>query len=238
MANNYFQFKEFKIVQEVCAMKVCTDSCLFGAWTNAELSDYNINNMLDIGTGTGLLSLMLIQKFPKAQCHAIEIDKLSSEEASLNFNNSKWKESFTVYNQDFTSFIPKEKYDLIICNPPFYKKQLVSPDNIKNAAMHSTQFSIESLFKHSMTLASGHGYLSCLIPYYRTDEVIEIATRYDWFPYKICTVRQTSKHDYFRTMILFCNQPITLSTSEISIKDNNIYTDKFIDLLKEYYQKF
>jgi len=219
-------------------MKVCTDSCLFGAWTASLLSGNNINSMLDIGTGTGLLSLMLIQKFPDALCHAIEIEKEASVEASLNFNNSNWKDNFTVYNQDFTDFQSKMKYDLIICNPPFYKNHLTSPDSMKNAAMHSTHFSIENLFKQSGTLVSSPGYLSCLIPYYRTDEVIETAERNEWYPYKICTVRQTTEHDYFRTMILFCNQPSAVSTDEISIKDNNVYTETFSDLLREYYLIF
>ena len=216
-------------------MKVCTDSCLFGAWTASVISDYNINNILDIGTGTGLLSLMLVQKFPDADCHAIEIDKEASEEASMNFIQSKWKDKLTIFNQDFVNFEPRGKYDLIICNPPFYNNQLTSPFSQKNAAMHSSHFSFDDLFKQSKTYLSEKGNLSCLIPYNRTSEIIEIAGNHGWYPKDIGTVKQTSKHDYFRTMIIFCITPTPINTTVITIKDNNLYTNLFNHLLKDYY---
>ena len=238
MANNYFQFNEFKIIQEVCAMKVCTDSCLFGAWSASIMLDKNINNILDVGAGTGLLSLMLIQKFPDTICHAIEIDKETSEEALLNFTNSKWKDKLIVYNQDFVSFQSNCKYDLIVCNPPFYNNQLASPDSKRNAAMHSSHFSLQDLFKHAKTLVSSAGYLSCLVPYNRTDEALEVAAMSGWYIQEICKVKQTDKHDYFRTMLLFRNQPTSVNSNEIVIKENNIYTDKFRSLLMDYYLRF
>jgi len=216
-------------------MKVCTDSCLFGAWTASLLSGNNIKKILDIGTGTGLLSLMIVQQFPTAKCHAIEIDNAASEEALLNFNSSKWKDNFIVYNQDFTTFEPTEKYDLIICNPPFYNNQLASPDSLKNAAMHSTHFSLDNLFKQAKTFVSEQGILSCLIPYNRTSETLETASRHGWYSTEICKVKQTTKHDYFRTMIIFCDTPTPVNTTEITIKDNNLYTDVFNNLLRDYY---
>jgi len=235
MANNYFKFKEFTIIQEVCAMKVCTDSCLFGAWVAANIPVEGIHNILDIGTGTGLLSLMLIQKCQKSSCDAIEIDKEASEEAKRNFENSQWKERFSVFNMNFLSYQSKDKYDLIVCNPPFYEKQLISPDKKKNAAMHSTDFSIEDLFSHTRPLIGENGCLACLIPWNRTTETIESAEKYGWYKKDECYVKQTTRHNYFRTMIIFSSKPSENNIADLSIKENESYTPEFIKLLKDYY---
>ena len=235
MANNYFRFKEFTILQEVCAMKVCTDSCLFGAWVSESLSNKKISNLLDIGTGTGLLSLMLAQRFKDVHCHCIEIEKDTSEEAKLNFENSIWSNRFEVFNQDFRTYSTNIKYDLIICNPPFYSNQLISQDNKRNAAMHSSEFSLENLFNNSKSLISKDGCLACLIPYNRTSETLEIIEKEGWYISKAAYVKQTSKHDYFRTMLLCKKNPVTIEEEIIAIKENQEYTTEFSILLKDYY---
>ena len=235
MANNYFKFKEFTLIQEVCAMKVCTDSCLFGAWVTSRIPVKGIHHILDIGTGTGLLSLMLVQKYQESKCDAIEIDKEAFEEASRNFENSRWKDKFSVFNMDFLSFQSEDKYDLIVCNPPFYEKQLISPDKKKNAAMHSTDFSIENLFSHTRSLIGENGNLTCLIPWNRTNETIESAENNGWYKKEVCYVKQTTQHNYFRTMIIFSSKPSENNIAELSIKDKDSYTPEFIKLLKDYY---
>ncbi len=235
MANNYFQFKGFKILQEVCAMKVCTDSCLFGAWVKDYLSNQVINSILDIGTGTGLISLMLVQQFSDAVCHSIEIDKEASEEASKNFANSKWAGLFTVFHQDFKEYNPTVKYDLIISNPPFFKNHLTSSDKKRNAAMHSDDFSLTELFSRSSNIVNDNGYLACLIPYNRTVETLEILKTTGWFAEKVTYVKQTPTHDYFRTMLICRKQTYTKIEDEIIIKDNQQYTAKFSKLLQDYY---
>ncbi len=216
-------------------MKVCTDSCLFGAWVTNAMMENVAHNILDIGTGTGLLSLMLAQKYPAANFHCIEIDKGASIEAKLNFDNSKWSSQFKVFNQDFMSYNATVKYDLIICNPPFYNNQLSSKDNKRNAAMHSSEFSLEELFIHSSELVADNGYLACLIPFNRTAETMNIIADAGWFVEKITYVKQTSLHDYFRTMLLCKKSPQTINKTEISIKDNQQYTTEFVHLLRAYY---
>ena len=119
MSNNYFQFKQFTIHQDKCAMKVCTDACLFGAFVANEIQDKTINHILDIGAGTGLLSLMLAQK-SNAAIDAVEIDKSTYEQAEENISQSSWKEKITVYNSGIADFYSNYKYDLIISNPPFF----------------------------------------------------------------------------------------------------------------------
>lgn len=235
MANNYFRFKEFTILQEVCAMKVCTDSCLFGAWVCESMGNKKTSNLLDIGTGTGLLSLMLAQKFTEVQCHCIEIEKDTSEEAKLNFENSIWSNRFEVFNQDFRTYSTNIKYDLIICNPPFYSNQLISQDNKRNAAMHSSEFSLEDLFNYSNSLIDQDGYLACLIPYNRTTETVDIIEKAGWYISKVAFVKQTSKHDFFRTMLLCKIESIPIEEEIITIKENQDYTKEFSTLLKDYY---
>ena len=144
--NTWFQFKQFTIHQEKTAMKVCTDACLFGAWVanKIELNEINADNILDIGCGTGLLSLMLAQK-TKAQIDAVEIDKNAFEQAKENINLTEWKEQINIHHGSIIDFKSNKKYDLIICNPPFYENQLKSVDSARNKAMHATTLSYKDL---------------------------------------------------------------------------------------------
>ncbi|MDP4263910.1 MAG: methyltransferase, partial [Bacteroidota bacterium] len=137
MANNYFQFKQFIIHQDRCAMKVTTDACLFGAWAAKRIrnSGDRTLNMLDIGTGTGLLSLMIAQQCD-ALIDAIEIDKVAAGQAEENVTSSPWKEKIRITQGDIKYFAKSSssRYDIVICNPPFYENELVSPSHEKNIA--------------------------------------------------------------------------------------------------------
>src|SRR5262249_33933395 len=134
MPNSYFQFKEFTVYQERCVMKVTTDACVFGAWVAQDVTD--VQNVLDIGTGTGLLPLMLAQRHPSITIDAIEIDKESFEQAKENVAISPFAEHIQVINDDAKAFSSWKKYDLVISNPPFYEKELASSDHKKNIAHH------------------------------------------------------------------------------------------------------
>jgi tRNA1Val (adenine37-N6)-methyltransferase len=167
MSNNYFQFKQFKIEQENCAMKVCTDSCLFGAWLQPT---ENVTSILDIGTGTGLLSLMLAQK-STAQIHAIEIDKNAYLQANENFDNSVWKDRLHVHLGDIKSFNFPNTFDFIITNPPFFKNEVESEMHTEKIAKHSLHLNLTELLSAIHRLLSDSGKFAILLPFFRKDEL-------------------------------------------------------------------
>ena len=233
MSNNYFQFKQFKIEQDNCAMKVCTDSCLFGAWITLPV---NTKSILDIGTGTGLLSLMLAQK-STAKIDAIEIDENAVAQATINFNNSIWKDRLTCFSGDIKDFTFTRKYDFIVCNPPFYKDEFSSTSKGEKIAKHSLFLSLEDLMNSINNLLNNDGKFAILLPFYRKEEFEKLAEQFSFFPEKTLAIKQTPTHPFFRYAAIFSkqkntkflNQEITIKTSE------DIYSNEFIELLKPYY---
>jgi tRNA1Val (adenine37-N6)-methyltransferase len=123
MSNTYFQFKQFTIHQDQCAMKVCTDACILGAWFAAKIPEYC--TVLDIGSGTGLLMMMLAQR-TRSEIYGIEIDLSSYKQLKENISQNKWKERLKVFPGDARTYSFASKYDFIIVNPPFFENDLES----------------------------------------------------------------------------------------------------------------
>ena len=234
MANNYFQFKEFIVQQEACAMKVTTDACLFGGWTAKILSEQNPASVLDIGTGTGLLSLMLAQQ-SKATIQAVEIDHNAANQAKENFLASPWKDRLKVVYSAIQDFKPTEQLDCIVTNPPFFENDLNSPDSKRNMALHSTKLDLETLVSCINSLLSAEGCFSILLPYHRTESFVLLAQEFSLI--KKVLVKQTAQHNYFRSMLLFSRKKNEkVITEEIIIKDDNqAYSAAFQQLLSQYY---
>lgn len=229
MPNTYFRFRQFTIHQDRTAMKVCTDACLFGAWTVSEISDEKIKRVLDIGAGTGLLSLMIAQA-TDAQIDAVEIDKNAYAQASENFAASPWSNKLQVHHGAIQQFDPPNRFDLIICNPPFYESDLRSPDNKKNLAMHSTQLGVDELFDSMKRLLAPGGKIAILVPYRRTTAIERKIEDANLFVYKKVAVKQTEKHSPFRCMYLINDFISAFSERKITVKD-----EQFNSLLKGYY---
>ena len=233
MSNNYFKFKQFKIEQENCAMKVCTDSCLFGAWLQPT---ENVTSILDIGTGTGLLSLMLAQK-STAQIHAIEIDQNACLQANENFDNSVWKDRLHVHLGDIKSFNFPNTFDFIITNPPFFKNEVESKMHTEKIAKHSLHLNLTELLSAIHRLLSESGKFAILLPFFRKDEFEKMAEELKFYPEKTIFIRQTPAHNFFRYAAVFSkNNSDILQHEEISIRTvNQQYTSEAIDLLKPFY---
>jgi tRNA1Val (adenine37-N6)-methyltransferase len=232
MSNHYFKFKQFTVMQEKCAMKVCTDACLFGALLHKIAN----GNTLDIGTGTGLLSLMLAQKSPNIKIDAVEIDKDAYEQALINFAESNWNDRLSVFHNNICSYKSSYQYDFIFSNPPFYENDLKSNDDKRNLAMHTAGLKYEDLLSNVKRLLDLNGSFAVLLPSSAEIKFIDKAAKFGLFATEITRFKQSTKHSFFRSVILFLREEKQTLIKEISIKDEqNNYTDNFKDLLRNYY---
>ncbi len=200
MAYSFFKFKQFTIHQNDCAMKVSTDACLFGAWCANEMANYSIKNSLDIGAGTGLLSLMLAQ-----QCHlnidALEIDENAYKQAKENIMNSAFKSKISIHHSAIQNYNRNILYDFIITNPPFYENDLKSIHNNRNTALHSSNLNLLTLMNCIKNLLSPTGLFAILLPYHRTEYFEKIASEY--YCLNKIIVKHSQHHAEFRTILLY-----------------------------------
>lgn len=215
-------------------MKVCTDSCILGAWFAQKTAGKK--RILDIGAGSGLLSLMLAQK-SEAAIDAIEIDPSSFQQLNQNIADSPWKDNITAIKGDAATYTFPAQYDFIITNPPFYEGDLLSPEKQKNIAKHHTGLTLQQLTGVIENNLSPDGSFGILLPFHRTDVYKTIARKSGFFLHEQLFVRQTPGHDYFRTVLHFSKQETDgLQTYSYTIKDNHhAYTPEFTALLKDYY---
>jgi len=221
-------------------MKVTTDACLFGAWVAEEVKSQKlkIKRGLDIGTGTGLLSLMLAQKNPETSILAVEIDKDAAEQAAKNIGASVWKDHVDILKTDVKEFSSLEKFDLIFSNPPFYENELRSETDRKNIAHHSENLTLKELLDIIKTNLNADGNFFLLFPYKRNEEIKRLFKDHQLYIAKILLIRQSIKHDYFR---IFIKGNLNATEKEIEFDEMSIwdehqqYTNEFIRLLKDYY---
>ena len=234
MPNPYFQFKEFTIQHDQCAMKVCTDACILGAWFAKKIPQGS--KVLDIGAGSGLLTLMLAQKV-KAQFDAIEKDAQSFKQMTKNIEQSKWKDMINAFMGDAITYAFPQLYDFIICNPPFYENDLKSVDEKKNLAKHDTGLTLEALVEVVDQNLAAHGSFGILLPFHRTAQFEQLALNKGLYLSEKLLVRQTPQHDYFRSILHFTRHKTdSLHDYELIIKQKDgSYSNAFTTLLKDYY---
>lgn len=238
MPNTYFQFKQFTVNQEHCAMKVCTDACLFGAWVAALGNRRQAigGRILDIGAGTGLLSLMLAQKI-SGHIDAVELDKDAAGQALANFSDSPWKDRLHIIQGDIRHIDLSHQYDLIVSNPPFFENDLASPDDKRNLALHSSELSFEELIGVIKKQLSNDGRFAVLLPYHRQEVFKQLAKNEGFYLEEETNVKQTSAHSYFRSMLLFGISATETKINNIIIREGEVYHPEFVGLLKDYYLK-
>lgn len=218
-------------------MKVTTDACLFGAWVAEE--NITSKKVLDIGTGTGLLSLMYAQKNPMSKIDAMDIDEDACKQAKENAAASPFTERINIIHDDVKRFSFPQKYDCIISNPPFYEKEIKSNSERKNIARHQSGLVFQELLDVIKANLSSSGTFYVLLPFKRNEEVKKILLKRGLFVSKIVFVKQSMKHNYFRIMIAGkLNQESKMETliEEISIcDDQQQYMEEFKELLNDYY---
>jgi tRNA1Val (adenine37-N6)-methyltransferase len=237
MANSYFKFKQFTIQQDRCAMKVTTDGCSFGAWCADEIRKLEFENakLLDIGTGTALLSLMILQK-SMLHIDAVEIEKDAAMQANENAASSPWADSITIVQQDILQTAHK-KYDLIVSNPPFYENELSAESESRNIAHHSQKLNMQQLMQVIRKMVKPNGRFFLLLPWKRIRDIQAVLKEQDLFIVKQVTVNPSVNHQPFRLMIMGGHESIAEPVfEELSIRDNDgNYTAAFTELLKDYY---
>lgn len=237
MPKQYFQFKQFIVHQDQCAMKVCTDACIQGAFTAAYLHAgvRPVTRVLDIGTGTGLLSLMLAQQVP-AEITGIELDSAAAAQAAANFAASPWSERLMVTQSDIRDLPAAALYDFIITNPPFYEGSLKSNNALRNAAMHATSLNYQELLQAIAAHLQKDGEFSILLPYTAFQVFRQLAATVGFYPKEILEIKQSVRHDYFRATGIFSREQVTPVVNSLAIYDEKyVYTDDFSILLRPYY---
>ena len=233
--------------QQHTSMKVCTDACLFGAWVSQKQVVQNATKILDIGAGTGLLSLMMgqVTETSKASITAIEIEAHAAAEANSNFELSNWKDRMELLTdsiQNFTKVIRHSNeqvdktFDLIITNPPFFEGDLKSPDVNKNKAAHSTELPWSVLIENIAQLLSPTGSFFVLVPTLRAYTMQKLADAQQLHLVEEVLVYNDAKHLPFRAMLHFQRNKTEVLRNKLIIKDaENNYTPEFTNLLKDYY---
>lgn len=213
-------------------MKVCTDSCIFGAWVAEKLKQSHNKRLLDIGTGTGLLSMMIAQKC-EAQIDALEIDESAYKQSKENFRASPWSNKLHALHEDAKDH-KAPRYDVIISNPPFYEKSLRSSGSGRNLAMHGDELTFTQLHEVTDRLLKNDGDLFILIPYDRLQYFDEIFSE-NYFIAEQLIIRQTESHAPFRMCLHLRFSETEMIKKEMTIKTDGHYSEEFISLLKDYY---
>jgi tRNA1Val (adenine37-N6)-methyltransferase len=237
MPNDYFQFQQFRVQQGNSAMKVCTDACIFGAWMAKQLQDCT-GNLLDIGTGTGLLSLLVAQK-NQLQITAIELDEAAALEAAGNFQQSPWQKRLEVTQADVRDYSAEAPFDFIISNPPFYENDLPSGNEQRDIALHSKELKLEALITSIHRLLQPAGKWAVLLPEHRRSFAIELANQSGWYLEKQLLVSQRLGVAPFRCCLLFSKRDNSvIETETLHIRESEAYSGGMRALLSDYYLAF
>ena len=237
MANSYFRFKQFTVHQDKTAMKVTTDACLFGAWAAQLISELQPapSALLDIGTGTGLLSLMAARKNP-GHFDAVEIDEAAARQAAENKDASPWADRIQVHHADIKNFSRGTTYDVILSNPPFYEQELEPEDKGRRMAHHGSSLLLAELFSEIKSRLKEDGVFFLLFPFKREKQVSRLLEEHQLYTWRKLVASQSMVHPPFRFMIAGGLYPKTIITEEIAIiEKRNEYTGVFKQLLSDYY---
>lgn len=237
MEEEVFRFKKFEVQHGKSSMKVGVDAVLIGSWAG-----FKPTNILDLGTGCGIISLILAQRFPESKIIGIDCDEASIKEAKLNFYNSPWKEKLSAINIDFEEFIKKcrEKYDLIVSNPPYFKSGIINPETSREKARHQAGLSIFSLVEETGKIIKENGVLAMIFPTEFLDQLVDKAETKGWNLKRLCFVRDNISRPEKRVMTEFVRKDNSceINTMHLSLFKDGKPTDEYLNLCREFYLKF
>lgn len=236
MGNDSFNFKHFSVRQDLAAMKVGTDGVLLGAWASVA----GVRSVLDIGTGTGLIALMLAQRTADAQIHAIELDEAAHRQAVHNFKVSPWRERLKAVHADFKTYISTLKYDLIVSNPPYFSHSLKNPCDKKSLARHTRTLNYAELIKGTKGILKDTGRLCVVLPASEKDNFYQIAALFDLKLNRTLLVKPTPNKPPKRVLLEFSFHSIVEVEDEIIIEEfgRHQYSEAYKQLTKDFYLAF
>jgi len=233
-----FSFKQFSVQQDRCAMKVGTDGVLLGAWCPIDNNPFSI---LDIGTGTGIIALMLAQRSHADQIDALEIDEDAYEQAVENFENSPWSDRLFCFHAGLDEFVDEteDEYDLIISNPPFYSEDYKTDNSQRVLARFQDAMPFEDLIEAADLLLSENGIFSVIIPFKEEERFIDLCAKAELFPVKITRVKGSHNTPIVRSLVAFKRYELAVLTADELVVETSrhVYTDEYINLTKEFYLK-
>ena len=233
-----FNFKQFTIQQDRCAMKIGTDGVLLGAWCPIDNNPFSV---LDIGAGTGILSLMLAQRSNAEQIDSLEIDEEAYEQCVENFENSPWSDRLFCFHAGLDEFVdePEDEYDLIISNPPFYSEDFKSDNSQRDLARFQDALPFEDLIEAANLLLSENGIFAVIIPFKEEKNFIDLCAEVELYPVKVTRVKGTPTTEIKRSLLAFKRYELsTLTADELIIETSrHQYTDDYINLTKDFYLK-
>jgi len=237
MGNPYFRFKQFTVFHNLCAMKVGIDGVLLGAWAEVE----NAKRILDIGSGSGLIALMLAQRNCNATIEAIDIEASAIEQTKFNIENSPWKKRMSARNISLQNFAAttQEKYDLIVSNPPFFVDSLKTPAPERTNARHTDSLTHEELIVLSQSLLTQNGRLCIILPAKEGKSSKDFAEKAGLFCTKMASVFPKPNTEAKRLLLEFSLKKDKTEISALTIETEirHQYTPEFTRLAKDFYLK-
>ncbi|HEY5918377.1 MAG TPA: methyltransferase [Chryseolinea sp.] len=234
-SGTYFHFKQFSVRHDRCAMKVGTDAVLLGAWVDVSGAE----NVLDIGTGSGVITLMLAQRTTDSvKIESVEIEKSAADQAAENFRDSPWSSRIAVHQLAAQDYFPAIRFDLIVTNPPYFNKSLQPPDKVRHQVRHTASLSYEHLLSAVTRLLTSQGRFNVILPYQEGIVFTELAVGQGLFCKRRYHFRTRKEKAVERTLLEFTTHAQNIDEGEILLYENGLdWSTSYRSLISDFYIK-
>lgn len=230
----YFHFKQFSVRHDRCTMKVGTDAVLLGSWATVDKA----KRILDIGTGSGVIALIVAQRKSDAQIDAVEIETQNVEQARENVLNSPWAENISVHNISIQEFLPTNSYDVIVSNPPYFNNSQLPPDKHRHKSRHTVSLDYESLLAAVKRMLNPDGRFSVILPFTEGLQFIALAGEYELFCSRQYSFRTRAEKPVERWLLEFSFQELAKESGEVLLYEKGlVWSDSYIRLTRDFYIK-